>query len=202
MGSKLKKIHRGISFTEEAWLKPHIELNTQLRTKASDDFEKDFFKPMNKSLFGKTTENIHHRIDVRLRTNEKSAEKLVSKPNCEHMTIFDENLVAVHMKKTEFVYSKPVYLGILDISKSLMYDFHYNFKKKKFDCKLLMTDTDSLMYEVSTSDYYQDIEDDISEKFDTSNFPKTFDMPRLNTKMFGMFKDECGGQIISDFCRL
>ena len=125
MGLKLAKIHRGISFNEEAWLKPYIELNTQLRTKATNDFEKDFFKLMSNSVFGKTMENVRNRVDVRLRTSEKSAETLVTKPNYERTTIFSENLIAVHMKKTELVFNKPVYLGmaILDISTRM---YHFN----------------------------------------------------------------------------
>jgi len=109
-------------------------LNTKLRTEASSEFEKDFFKLMNNSVFGKNMENIRNRVDIRLRTDDKSAEKLVSKPNYKRTTIFTENLVAVRMKKTELVFNKPVYLGmsILDISKILMYDFHYNYIKKKY----------------------------------------------------------------------
>jgi len=93
---------------------------------------------------------------------------------------------------------------VLDFPKTLMYDFHYNYMKKKYaeNCRLLMTDTDSLMYEIKTEDFYRDIKDDILEKFDTSNFPVTSDMPRLNTKVPGMFKDECGGHIFSEFCGL
>ena len=125
----LTKISRGISFDEDAWLKPYIELNTKLRIEASSEFEKDFFKLMNNSVFGKTMENIRNRVDIRLRTDDKSAKKLVSKPNYERTIIFSEDLV--HMKKTELVFNKPVYLGmsILDISKTLMYDFHYNYIK-------------------------------------------------------------------------
>jgi len=96
---KINKIHRGISFIEAACMKSYIELNTQLRTEASNEFEKDFFKLMNNSVFGKTMENIRNHVDVRLRTSEKSAEKLVSKPNYERTTIFSEDLIAVHMKK-------------------------------------------------------------------------------------------------------
>ena len=119
MGMNLTKIHRGMSFAEDAWLKPYSKLNTNLRTEACSEFEKDFFKLMNNSVFGKTMENIRNRVDIRLRKDDKSAEKLVSKPNYERTTIFSEDLVAVHMKKTELVFNKPVYLGmsILDISK-------------------------------------------------------------------------------------
>ena len=153
VGLKLKTIHRGISFYEEAGMNSYIEKNTNLRAKKdATEFEKDFYKLMNNSVFGKTMENIRTRFDVRLKSNEKSVKKLVSKPNYERMTIFDENLVAVHMKKNRTCFQQTClsWVGILDISKTLMYDFHYNCTKKKHDCKLLMADTDSLMHEIET----------------------------------------------------
>jgi hypothetical protein len=113
------------------------------------------------------------------------------------------------MKKTKLVFNKPVYLGmcILDLSKTLMYDFHYNYMKKKYatSCKLLFCDTDSLAYEVQTEDFYKDISVDVMAKFDTSNFPK--DHPSgieagHNKKIVGMFKDEAGGEIIEEFVGL
>ena len=120
-------------FEESAWLKPYIDLNTELRTKAKNDFVKDFFKLMNNSVFGKTMKNIRNRVDIRLVTNEDQARKLISKPNYQHRTIFCENLTAIHMSKTIIFFNKPVYLGmcILDLSKTLMYDFHYNYIKKE-----------------------------------------------------------------------
>ena len=144
-------------------------------------------------------ENIRNRAYIRLRTDDKSAEKLVSKPNYERTTIFTEDLVAVHMKKTELVFNKP----ILDISKTLMYDFHHKYIKKNYGpkAKLLMTDTDSLMYEMHTEDFFKDIREDIKEKFDTSSFENS-KLPRLNKKVPGMFKDEAGGKIISEFVGL
>jgi len=99
LGLKLKKIHRGIAFNENAWLKPYIELNTNLRSKTQNEFEKDFFKLMNNSVFGKTMENIRNRVNIRLVNNQKSLKKCAAKPNFDHCTVFDENLVAVHMKK-------------------------------------------------------------------------------------------------------
>ena len=164
-GLKITKIHRGIKFKESAWLKPYIDLNTELRTKAKKDFEKDFFKLINNSVFGKTMENIRSRVDIRLVTNEDQARKLISKPNYQHRTIFCENLIAIHMKKARLLFNKPVYLGmcILDLSKTLMYDFHYNYIKPKYSdrAKLLFTDTDSLMYEITTEDFYRDISSDV-----------------------------------------
>ena len=208
-GLKITKIHKGIKFEESAWLKPYIDLNTKLRSQAKNEFEKDFFKLMNNSVFGKTMENIRKRVDIRLVTNEKDAKKLTTKPNFNHFTIFSENLAAIHMKKTSLTFNKPVYLGmcILDLSKTIMYDFHYNYIKPKYGekAKLLMTDTDSLVYYIETEDFYKDINPDVRDKFDTSNFPK--DHPSgietgVNKKVVNMFKDEAGGKIIKEFVGL
>ena len=145
MGMIITKIHRGISFYESPWLKTYIDLNTKLRTKATNDFEKDFFKLMNNSVFGKTMENIENHVDIRLVCDEKEALKLAAKTNYDKFTIFDENLIAVHMKRTKLIYNKPIYLGmcILDLSKILMYNFHYSYMKNKYKnkAKLLFTDT-------------------------------------------------------------
>ena len=176
LGLKMKKIHRGIRFREEPWMKSYIELNTKLRANGKNDFEKDFFKLMNNSVFGKTMENIRNRVDVKLVSKRKKAEKLAAKPNFEHLTIFDENLVAIHMKRTKLTFNKPVYcrMAILDISKSLMYYFHYDYILPKYgkNQKLLFTDTDSLCYEIQTEDFFKDISGDVEKGFDTSNFPK------------------------------
>ena len=118
-------------------------------------------------------ENIRNRVDIKPITNEKEAKKLISKPNFYHRTIFTENLIAVHMKKRQVYYNKPIYLGmcILDLSKTLMYDFHYNYIKKKYGegASLLFIDTDSLAYEIDTVDFYKEINPDVERLFDTSN---------------------------------
>ena len=101
----------------------------------------------------------------------------MAKPNFDHCTVFDENLIAVHMKKTELVFNKPVYLGmsILDISKTLMYDFHYNYMKVKYgdNCKLLMTGTDSLMHEAKTKDFTKTSEKMFGKDLSPRIFHKT-----------------------------
>ena len=112
LGLNITTIHRGIKFEESPWLKKYIDLNTNLRSKANNEFEKDFFKLMNNSVFGKTMENIRNRVDIRLVNSEKKTKKLAAKPNFKHCNIFDENLVAIHMKKTELVFNKPVYVGM------------------------------------------------------------------------------------------
>ncbi len=157
-------------------MKKYISLNTNLRAAAKNDFEKDFSKLMNNSVFGKTMENVRNCVNIRLVTSRHIANKLAIKPNFDKNTVFCENLIAVHMKKTQLKLDKPIYLGasILDISKTLMYDFHYDYIKKNYGqkSKLLFTDTDSLCYEIQTEDFYKDISGDVERVFDTSNYSK------------------------------
>ena len=208
-GLKITKIHRGIVFQESPWMKSYIEKNTKLRKLSKNDFESNFFKLMNNSVFGKTIENVRKRIDIELVTTEEHAEKYIYKPNYMGRTTFSDNLVAIHMGKTSIYMNKPVYLGmsILDISKILMYDFHYGYIKPKYGdkAKLLFTDTDSLMYEIETEDFYKDISKDVHKWFDTSNYPCR--QPSgieigVNKKVIGMFKDEAGGEVITKFVGL
>ena len=184
-------------FNESRALAVYIDKNTKLRAEAKNEFEKDYFKLMNNSVFGKTMENIRKRVNVKLVTSEDKARKLIAQPNYETRTIFSKHLTAVHMKKTGLYFNKPVYLGaaIFDISKTLMYGFHYEYVKPKYGEKaaLLLTDTDSLMYCVQTEDFYRDIARDVLERFDTSNYPKDHPssiMTNANKKVVGMFKAE------------
>ena len=208
-GMKLKKIHRGIKFIESEWMRPYIEMNTKLRTKAKNNFEKDFFKLMNNSVFGKTMENIRNRVNIKLVNTKEKLKKLIAKPNFRSRKIFSKNLVSVHMKKTSLLMNKPVYLGmcILDLSKTVMFDFHYNYIKPKYGDKaiLLFTDTDSFMYLIETEDFFKDISEDIKVRFDTSDYPENHPsgIPTgINKKVLGMFKDETAGKIIKEFVGL
>ena len=209
LGMRITAVHRGISFYQSSWMEPYIRKNTELRMKAANNFEKDFFKLMNNSVFGKTIENIRKRQNIHLIDNRKKAVKLSSKPNFDRCTIFDRNLIAVHMKNTEVYFGKPVYVGqaILDLSKTLMFDFHYNYIKKKYGNKaeLLFTDTDSLMYQIKTKDFYKDICPDVRNKFDTSDYPSVHPsgiITGANKKVIGMFKDEVAGKQITHFVGL
>ena len=206
LGLKLKKIHRVLQFDQSPWLKQYIDFNTQKRTHAKNSFEKDFFKLMNNSVFGKTMENIRKRVDVRLVTSKEKLLKLASKPTYVSSKIFNENLVAVHKIKETLTMNRPAYIGmcILDLSKTLMYDFHYNYIKHKYGnkAKLLFTDTDSLTYEIETKDAYKDFFKDKS-KFDNSDYNK--ESPFYNTankKVIGKFKDEAAGIPIIEFIGL
>ena len=121
-GLVLRKVHRVIQFNQEAWLKPCIDMNTKLRKEAKNDFEKDFFKLMNNSVFGKTMENVRNHRDIKLVTSDKKRKRLVSEPNYHSHKKFSEHLMATEMKKTRVKMTKPIYLdmSILDISKILI----------------------------------------------------------------------------------
>ena len=206
LGLKVTKVHRVLEFNQSPWLKQYIDFNTEKRTNAKNAFEKDFFKLMNNSIFGKTMENIRKRVDVRLITDEKKLLKMASKPTYVSSKIFNENLVAVHKIKETLTLNRPAYVGmcILDLSKTLMYDFHYNYIKKKYGdkAKLLFTDTDSLTYEIEADDVYRDFWND-KEKFDNSDYPESspyFD--KTNKKVIGRFKDEASGIPIIEFVGL
>ena len=133
-GQILKKVHRVIQFNQKAWLKEYIDLNTELRKQAKNDFEKVFFKLMNNSVFGKSMENIRKHRDVNLVATHKRRNQLVSDPNYHTTKWFSGNLLAIEMKKIKVKMNKPVYLGlpILEISKTLMYEFWYDYIKPKY----------------------------------------------------------------------
>ena len=208
-GLQITKIHRGIKFIESSFMKEYVDLNTKLRTEAKNSFERDFFKLMNNCLYGKSLEDIESRIDFKLITDKEKAIKLGAKPYYDRTVIFDENLIGMHMKKTKLYFDKPIYLGmsILDLSKEVMYDFHYNYIIDKYgdNAKLLYTDTDSLMYHIFTEDFYKDISEDIDDRFDTSDYPENHPSgikTGVNKKVAGKFKDEAGGKQIEEFVGL
>ena len=164
---------------------------------------------MNNSVFGKTIENIRKRQNIKIIHDRKIALKLSSRPNFDRCTIFDKHLIAIHMKNTKVYFNKPVYVGqaILDLSKTLMFDFHYNYIKNKYGKKaeLLFTDTDSLMFQIYTDDFYKDINPDVREKFDTSDYPSIHPsgiITGVNKKVIGAFKDEVAGKQITHFVGL
>ena len=136
LGMKLTKIHRVLEFKQSDWMKKYIDFNTEKRKNAANDFEKDFFKFMINSVYGKTIENLRKRINVQLVNNEKDFLKCT------------RNFEAIHEIESVLTLNKPIYVGftVLELSKWLMYDFNHNFIKKHFDAELLFTDTDSLTY--------------------------------------------------------
>ena len=207
-GMKLKKVHRVIELNQKEWLKPYIDMNTELRKLAKNDFEKDLFKLMNNSVFGKMMENIWKHRDIKLVTTEKNRSKFVSEPDYHTINLISEDLSIIEMKKTKVKMNKPIYLGlsILEISKILMYEFWYDYMKPKYNdnVKLCYMDTDSVIMNIETNDFYEDIANDVENRFDTSNYEVNRPLPTgKNKKVIGLMKDELGGKmIITEFVTL
>ena len=205
-GVKLTKIHRIIKFRQEAYMKPYIMFNTEKRTQAKNDFEKDFFKLMNNACFGKLMENLRKRQTVKLATNDKQIKKLTSKHNFISHKIIREDMASVHLRKDIIKFDKPLIAGftVLDLSKLHMFDFHYNTIKPMYGekAKLLFTDTDSLCYHIKTEDLYDDFEK-IKDLFDFSEFnPNHRLFDTKNKKVIGKFKMEEGSNLIREFVGL
>ena len=206
LGMKITKIHRVLEFDQSPWLKEYIDFNTKKRMNTKITFEKEFFKLMNNSVFGKTMENLRNRVNIELVTNEERLNKLSAKPTYVSSKIFNQDLVGVHTKKEKLLLDKPSYVGmcILDLSKTHMYDFHYNYIKKKYpDSQLLFTDTDSLFYHIkSEKDIYEEFWVD-RELFDNSDYPESSKFFfKENKKVIGKFKDEAAGKPILEFVGL
>ena len=182
-------------------------MNTELRKAEENDFEKDLFKLMNNSVFGKTMENIRKHKDIKLVTTDKKRSKLVSEPNYHTINLISKDLSIIEIKKTKVKMNKQIYLGlsILDISKILMYEFWYDYMKPKYgnDVKLCYMDMDSFIMNIKTNDFYEDIANDVENRFDTSNYEVNRPLPMgKNKKIIGLMKDELSGKIITEFVTL
>ena len=202
LGMKLNKIHKILKFKQCDWLKQFVDFNTDKRKNAADKFEESFFKLMINIVFAKTMENL--RKSVELINNAKDYVRCVSRPSFVSQKIFSKNFVAVHRIKPVLALNKPLYVGFstLELSKSLMNEFHYGYIKNKFDAKLLFTDTDSLVYEIKKENVYKDFYL-YKDLFDLSGYPlhSKFFGP-INKKVIGKMKDEFKGRIISEFAGL
>lgn len=208
-GLVLKKVHKVLEFSQTQWLKSYIDLNTQLRTVADDSFSKNLYKLMNNAVFGKTMENVRNYRDVHLHTywdGRYGARVKIASPRFQSLAIFSENFVAIQSSKVDIFMNKPIYVGmaILDLSKIIVYEFHeYMMQLYGSNCRMLYTDTDSLIYEVTCEDIYDDIKKDI-QRFDTSAYEENnqFSIPLVNKKVIGLMKDENNGLIMTEFCGL
>ncbi|XP_018400325.1 PREDICTED: uncharacterized protein LOC108777842 [Cyphomyrmex costatus] len=209
-GLRITKIHRILRFAQSPRLRDYIELKVKFKTLAKNDFEKNLYKLMNNAVFGKTMENVRDRVDVKLLTKwvgRYGAEAMIAKPNFHSRSIFSENLVAIELRKLEVKFDKSIYVGmcILDISKTCLYEFHHEYMAPLFceKCKIMYTDTDSLIYHVECDDVYEIIKRDIS-RFDTSDYAidNAYGIPLVNKKVPGLIKDENNGAIMSEFVGL
>ena len=184
-------------------------MNTELRKNAKNDFEKDFFKLMNNSVFGKTMENERNHRDIKLVTTDKRRSILAPEPNYHSSKCISKDLMIKGMRKIAVKMNKLIYLGqaILDISKTLMYEFCYDYIKPKYGDKarLCYMDTDSFVKHIKRESSYKDIAEDVERWFDTSNYDEKYQRPLpigKNKRVRGLFKDELGVKIMTEFCAL
>ena len=147
-----EKIHRMIEFKQSPWMKEYITFNTKLRTAAANDFEKDFYKLMNNVVFGKTMENIRKHRNIKLVNNETDYLRCVMKPNFKSVVLYESNLMGCKMGKTVLKMNKLVYIGqaILDLSKTIIYEFHYDYMLPKYGNRISLCymDMDSFVYDI------------------------------------------------------
>ena len=174
LGMKLVKIHRVLSFRQSNMLKKYVDFNTKKRQESRDEFNKNLNKLWNSCIYGKRIENQRKRMNVKLVNDKRVYQRCVNKPNSMSQKIFDKNFVAVYCSKIVLILNKPIYVGfgILELIKLLMYQFHYDYVLKTFDnVKLLFTDTDNLVYEIKSSNIYDQCFKD-KNLFDFSGYSK------------------------------
>ena len=147
---KLKKIHKILKFKQSDWMKSYINFNTQKRKESTNESDKTFFKLMNNVVYGKPMENMRKRIKARVVKNRDDFVKYEWRLTCINWKIYNKKLIVIHEKKISLTLNKPIYVGVtvLEISKWEMYNFHSNFMIRKFNTRLLFTDTDSACYEI------------------------------------------------------
>lgn len=218
MGVKLLAVRRAISFRQEAWIEPYISENTVLRQQAVDEFEKDYFKLLNNAFFGKTMENVRNRIRIELVNSERRHWWHTSKPSFKRFEIFDDDLVGAELAVTCVSLDRPMYVGfsVLELSKLLMYKFHYDVIRVNFpESKLCFTDTDSFLYHITCKNLYSEHLYRLREHFDFSNYPdnhilyppgiseeEKHHIKYCNKAVVGRFKDEAGGVPLKEFVGL
>ena len=202
-GMRPRKVYRDIELDQEPWMEPYIRMKKELCKPVKSNFETDFNKLMNNSMFGETMENLRNRVGVKVvrAWETDKIQKLTSNPSYAKYTIFGNDMAGIHMHRTKLVLNKPVYTGmtILDKSRILMYDFFYNHLKERYGqkCELIYTDTDSLILDLQTNDVYNDMQE-YSWLYDTSTSPKEHLLyNESNKKALGKMMDECAGKVIN-----
>ena len=161
-GLRVTAIHRAVSFTESAWLRPYVELNTRLRHGAKSTQERDLFKLLNNALYGKTIENLKNRSDIILTRSAEEFTRQSDRPHCRNAKLFTATLGAVDLRKTKVMINRPFSAGfvVLDVSKLLMNKAHDYFKHRYQEAaQLLYTDTDSLIYHIQIPNLFGDLYD-------------------------------------------
>ena len=205
-GMKLIKVHSIMQFRQTRWIAKFIEYNTEMRKAAKSESEKSLWKLASNSVYGKFLEQLRNRLNVKLVTDQKLAEMYIAKPTFQSFTSINDDLTMIKLQKTQIRWTKPTIVGIaiLEISKLLMYTFHYDVIQSRYrnDAQLLFTDTDSLCYHIKTEDVYKDLKP-LSHLFDFSDYPKDHELySDENKKSLNKMKDEANGKPPIEFVGL
>jgi hypothetical protein len=207
LGMRLGRIHRVMEYKQKAWMQPYVELCTEKRKRATSDFHKDFWKLCVNAVYGKSMEDVRKHVNVRLINDRVAGIKAASKPTFVCSKIINEDLVMVQNAVKTLRMTKPIYTGftILELSKTVMYEFHYRHIVKRYGsekARLLFTDTDSLCYHITTPNLYEDMRENV-ELYDTSNFePDHFLYSTATNRVLGKFKSETGSKAPLEFVGL
>ena len=203
LGLVVKKMHRVLQFTQNNWLTPYITLNSEKRQAASNKFEESFYKLMNNAVYGKNCESKRRRMKIELTRDARRTLTIVSKFEFEKFKVFGENMAALSSRPRKIYWDTPTIVGatILDLAKYYMYQFHYGTMRSSFDCRLLYSDTDSLLYRINCEDLYRELkESNVLDQFDFSNYPEDHELySEENKRVVLKFKDEFAGDYIKEF---
>ena len=207
LGMVVKKVYRGLKFQQAPIIRDYISFNSQKRAESQNSFDSDYYKLMCNSLFGKTIERPENRMRVVLTSDPEKHQKLVGSLCYKESKIINSELVAASLGYPAVKVKKPFYIGmgILELAKAHMYSFHYKIMKAHFkeNIKLLYTDTDSFLYEISNVEDLDCELEKLSEYFDFSNYPHDHRLfSERVSKLPGYFKDEVGGKNIVEFIGL
>lgn len=207
LGLILRKIHRVLAFDQSRWLEPYIIFNAEQRRQANSQFAKEQWKLMTNSIFGKTCENIGKRVDIKLVNNRNALMKLARKPNFKDVQIYDQHLAGCEMKPLSVYLNKPAAIGlaILEISKTKLYQMHYEFMQPIFKHHLALNyyDTDSLIYTITEHEDFRKLMTKFIDQFDFSNFHTSSPYYSLHNKAIpGKWKNEIPNDDILEFVAL
>ena len=203
LGLVVRKMHGVLQFTQNNWLTPYITLNSEKRQAASNKFEESFYKLMNNAVYGKNCESKRRRIKIELTRDARRTLTIVSKFEFEKFKVFGENMAALSSRPRKVYWDTPTIVGatILDLAKYYMHQFHYGTMRSSFDCRLLYSDTDSLLYRINCEDLYRELkESNVLDQFDFSNYPEDHELySEENKRVVLKFKDEFAGDYIKEF---
>ena len=206
-GMKLEKIHRILTFTQSAFMRPYIDFCTNLREKTNNEFQSNLFKLFSNACYGKLLQNPSHNVNMKLVTTSHQFHKLSRKPNFKSMTIYNKHLAGIEMKPQSMMMNKALQIGMvcLEEAKRHLLKFHYSFMKGMYGdrCKLLFTDTDSLAYLITTEDDMSEVMYENRKYFDLSNYSKDSRFHSDNNKKRrGALKNEAPNDRIIKFVGL